>query len=324
MMMDQRGWGWSTSEIRQAQLVEWIAQQPADQYVSVEAFYYALPDQAMNAWEVAHGDLKLLEERSLIGLTAAMGGIRALHVHHTQGARDLAEQLQAARANKRLRKAACRDAMVDWLYSRDATSPDPDMPDRDEMLADPQRGVWFAEPFSDADLDAAAAWLHRQGLVDGITPGECKGPVRLYLTDPGVKCAEDFDSYADRYVEAQERASGTGPTVQIGTNSGPFQVAGDNAHQVQNIGASTDELRKLIAGIAELVRALVPDASGVREAEQEALAAARAGAVDRSVLQRFADWALSTVRAGAAAAVVPAVSSATTAMLMEAGRLTGL
>jgi len=71
------------------------------------------------------------------------------------------------------------------------------------------------------------------------------------------------------------------------------------------------------------VRALVPDASGVREAEQEALAAAAAGAVNRSVLQRFADWALSTVRVGATAAVVPAVSSATTAMLMESGRLTG-
>ena len=189
-----------------------------------------------------------------------MGGIRALHVHHTQGARDLAEQLQAARANKRLPKSACRDAMADWLHSRDATSPDPDLPDRDEMLADPQRGVWFAEPFSADDLDAAAACLHRQGLVKGIMIAESEGPVRLYLTDAGVECAEDFDSYADRYVEAQRRPAGTGPTVHIGTNSGPFQVAGDNAHQVQNIGASTDELRKQITSIAELVRALVPDA----------------------------------------------------------------
>ena len=36
---------------------------------------------------------------------------------------------------------------------------------RDRMLQDPQRGYFFAEPFTEDDLDAAAAWLQRQGLV---------------------------------------------------------------------------------------------------------------------------------------------------------------
>jgi transposase len=45
------------------------------------------------------------------------------------------------RADKRLRKAACRDTMVDWLYSHDAVSP-MTQPARDEMLSDLRWGVW--------------------------------------------------------------------------------------------------------------------------------------------------------------------------------------
>jgi hypothetical protein len=89
---------------------------------------------------------------------------------------------------KRLRKAACRDAMVDWLYSRDALSPLA-QPARDEMLNDLHWGVWSAQPFSVDDLDAAAAGLHRLVLVKGMLVDACEGPVRLYLTGAGVACS---------------------------------------------------------------------------------------------------------------------------------------
>ena len=36
------------------------------------------------------------------------------------------------------------------------------------MLSDFQYGFWYAEQFSPDDLAASAAWLRRQGLVDGI------------------------------------------------------------------------------------------------------------------------------------------------------------
>src|SRR6266516_6999700 len=102
----------------------------------------------------------------------------------TSQARDLAEHMQAARDDKRRRKEACRDAMVAWLYSRDATS-EMEMPPRDAMLDDPRHGLWFAEPFTDADLGTAAAWLERKGMVKGSSVEEAEGPVRLYLTDAG-------------------------------------------------------------------------------------------------------------------------------------------
>jgi hypothetical protein len=289
--------------------------------VPVKPFYDALPDQSANTFQVVYSDLKLLEERSLIDQAAGLGGIEALHVMATAQAQAFVEQLQATRSNRRLRKIASRDAMVAWLYSVDATAPDY-QPVREGMLDDPRYGTWLAERLSPGDLDVAAAWLHQQGLVEGVTIDEAQGPVRLYLTDPGVRCAEDFDSDCDRYIEKRQ-APGSGPTVNIGTNSGPFQVAGDHARQVQHVGASAEHLRELITSVAELVRLAVPGVGDVGAQQQAALAAAADGAVDRSALQRFVNWVRSTVGAGVNAAIVPAVTSATTALMLEAGRLPG-
>ena len=318
--MDDRGWGWTTSEIRQIRLVEWIVPQSADTYVPVKPFYDEQADQEALRLPVVHGELHDLARRSLIDLAAGIGGVESYDALATPEARRLVEQLQDRRADKRLRKAACRDAMVDWLYSRDAVSP-LTQPARDEMLNDLRWGAWLAAPFSVDDLDAAAAWLDRHSLVKGIMIDQCEGPVRLYLTDEGVVCVEQFGSDTSRYVEMQERGPGSGPTVQIATNSGQVQVAGDNARQVQNIGASREELQLMITGIAEIVRALVPGANGVHEAERAALTAVSTSAVDQTALRRFRDWVLSTLRAGSTSAAVAAVSSATTTLLIEAGHL---
>ena len=176
------------------------------------------------------------------------------------------------------------------------------------------------QPFTSADLDVAAGWLHRQKLAEGIiTSMEAEGPDKwLYLTGDGVKCAEHFSSDTSAYMT---KVSSTGPTVTIGTHSGPLQVAGDHAYQQQNISTSPEHLRLLITGIAEIVRAFVPNASDAVQAEQDALAAVKDNAVNIPALKRFRDWVLSTLRTGADAAAVAAVSSTTTTLLIEAGHL---
>ena len=97
------------------------------------------------------------------------------------------------------------------------------------MLDDPRHGLWWGEPFTDQDLDDAAAWLKRNSLVDGPMIGQEEGPVRLYLIDDGVTCVEDFGADTGAYMDAQRRGPKSGPTLHIGTNSAPFMMAGDHA-----------------------------------------------------------------------------------------------
>jgi hypothetical protein len=324
--MVERGWGWTASQIRQIKLIEWVIKRssglPRDQYLLVEPFYRALPDQSESVAEIARGDLKALESRWWLKATGMKSGIESLGVRATDEAREFLEGLHAMRADKQLRRTACRDAMVNWLYAQDAVNSQ-EMALRDVMLADLAIGTWFGQPFTSADLDVAAGWLHRQGLADGIiTNMGAEGPEWLYLTDDGIKCAEQFSSDTGAYLtKVRQPPSSIGPTVTIGTHSGPLQVAGDYAHLQQNISTDPEQLRLLVTGITQIVRALVPGASDAEQAEQDALTAVKDNAVDIPALKRFRDWALSTLRTGADAAAVAAVSSTTTTLLIEAGHL---
>jgi hypothetical protein len=265
--MEERGWGWTPTEIRQAQFIEWLVPQSSSAaYVSVKPFYDAQPGQEALTAAVVHDELWELDQRSLIDFVPGLGGIEHYDALATAQGRRLAEELQSRRADKRQRKAACRDAMVDCLYARDATSP-LTQPARDQMLDDPRWGTWLAEPFSADDLDAAAAWLHRHGLVGGMTVEECEGPVRLYLTDAGVACAEEFGSDTTRYVTARRPAAGPagsntvtihGPAsgVIVGSH-GITQHAGD---AVQSAGVDVAALARFAETVAQAlpVLALAP------------------------------------------------------------------
>jgi hypothetical protein len=155
-----------------------------------------------------------------------------------------------------------------------------------------------------------------------------------FLTDAGLTCVDDFDSRTDLYVGWQEQeqrkalrqVSVSGPTFNFGPNTGIVQIAGDRASQVatQAPEASTDRLGELINGLVEIVLALVPDASAAAEQQEVALAASQPGDVNPNALNRFADWVVSTVKAGATSSATAAVSSATTAMLMEAAHVVHL
>jgi hypothetical protein len=255
-IMEDRGWGWTASKIRQVRLVEWLVPQSSSMaYVPVKPFYDAEPDQGALTVQVVHDELRELERQSLIDLAAGVGGVESYDARGTAEGRRLLEELRARRDDKRLRKIACRDAMVDWLYARNATSPMRDTA-RSGMLADPLRGTWLAESFSEDDLDAAAGWLERHRLVDGMTAWGEEGPVRLYLTDAGVTCAEESDSDTARFTALQQpNLTGVAVTQSVGTQVGFGNIQvnnylGDPARGAE--GGSEPGQRRGIAAASEV------------------------------------------------------------------------
>jgi hypothetical protein len=141
--MSARGWGWTSSDIRRVQLLEWIAKQSTEHpelYVDVKDFYDARPDQSENVVAVAWGDLTHLEKQGLVAEASGMGGIEAMAAMLTSQGQDFLETLLARRADRGQRRTACRDTMVAWLYSVDATN-DMNLALRDAMLQDPQHGI---------------------------------------------------------------------------------------------------------------------------------------------------------------------------------------
>jgi len=87
-----------------------------------------------------------------------------------------------------------------------------DLPDQSQNTWDTAHGdlKWLEarELFSEADLENAADWLRRNGLVGGATVDQALGPVRLYLSNEGVRCAEDFASDTNAYMADQRRPAG--------------------------------------------------------------------------------------------------------------------
>jgi hypothetical protein len=66
------------------------------------------------------------------------------------------DRLRARRLDKIQRRTACRDAIIAWLYSADATN-DAILPVPDLFLEEDPYGNWCAEPFSSTDLADASA-----------------------------------------------------------------------------------------------------------------------------------------------------------------------
>lgn len=321
--MADRGWGWPRTQIRRAQLVSWIAEQPGDLAFSPEEFYDGLPDEE-NTLDTAHGDLTALESQGLIRLMPGMGGIEGQGIYQAGEARQVAEELRGQRADRSARRRACRDAMVAWLSSRDAVNTR-NVQVTEGILSEPRYGFWFGEAFTAEDVDDAAAYLKKEALADGAMVDESQGPVQIALTEDGAECAERFDSDVARYLQSKQNHPGGGTISFAGSNYGNV-ASGHDFSQVLtvNTGPSAEHLRELITGLAQLVVTAVPDAAGEAIQQRDmALAAARDGAVSRPKLERFCNWLLGIVGKGATQALVPVVQSGTTDLMHEVAKLTG-
>lgn len=102
------------------------------------------------------------------------------------------------------------------------------------------RDDYFGQPFTLEDVEAASAWLWRNGYIEGLKVHEFDGPVAPYLSDQGLDCVESFGADPRRYTGAKNHPRG-GDTFHL-TGDHTQASTGSNATQLMNVRASVEEL----------------------------------------------------------------------------------
>ncbi|MGC1211997.1 MAG: hypothetical protein WA890_12120 [Micromonospora sp.] len=134
------------------------------------------------------------------------------------GRREAAARIERRKDN-RARRVACRDAVLRWVYERDANGESTEVA---EIVNSPYG--WFnGELFSAADLVEAVRFLRERGLLGGTDETPTIEPA-------GTECIEQYGGVVD-YLN---RGDGAGVNVTImGNNNGQLAVANRDVAQNQ-------------------------------------------------------------------------------------------
>jgi hypothetical protein len=318
-IVTERGWDMTAEQVRQVRLLLWLAAQEGDGLYTLDELY-AGNDEA----ELALRDATALADRGLVDTQVGLArgeDLAGIKVRILPAGRVDADEIRSRQQNRAGRHRGCREALVSWLYEVDAIGP---MRSRiwEDFWSDP-RGTYLGDGFTVQEVDRAAGWLRRNGLIDGVMVDQFEGPVRAYLTDHGVRCVENFGGDVHRYVERMEQqppSPGAGPTFNV-TATHVQLATGNNVRQSMTVAQASQEVQETIQGITEMLKALGLAAGReveLAEVQQEAVDDITAGDARLPGLRRFIDWAVATAKAGASPAVAAAVQAATAGLLQNA------
>lgn len=257
-------WMLTEDEIRQMRLMVWLVEESEGDIPDPVGFY---GDDS--AYELARRDVQALAARGLVRPWFSGGAsLTSLSMGLEPEGRRVAASVRQMWDDRGKRRLAARTAVVAWLYDQDAIETPSASISLQGIHTSPY-GTFYGDLLSGEEVDRASAWLRRHELIDGSSVAQFDGPVRAYLTDGGVRCAEQCDGDATAYVEAQ-RSQQTGQGQTVWNVNGQVQYAtGDHARQVINVGQTADDLALALRGLAELVRRL---GLSVPEDELDALA----------------------------------------------------
>ncbi|MEW2539311.1 hypothetical protein [Micromonospora chalcea] len=162
-----------------------------------------------------------LAERGLLNESTRLGGgsalARAVWLSEA-GRREAVVRLDRRRDNL-ARRSACRDAVLRWVYERDANGESTEIAE----IATSPYGWFSGELYSAADLVEAVRFLRERRLLGGIDEAPTIEPA-------GAECVEQYGGV----VEYLNRGDGAGVNVTIlGDNSGQLAVANRDVAQNQ-------------------------------------------------------------------------------------------
>ena len=240
--MTERGWSADPNVVLRYRVVRWLADRSRED-----------PGRIPSNEDIAEAlgvDMKrvglvtaLLASQGLCWLGSGMS-TPSLPVKAEPGLVGLAATWAVARASRRERRVACRDALLDWLYEMPGQ-----VPDAAPFSADP-RSSFFGEDFADQEISESLGHLLEIGLTEGISSWG-GSVVRPQLTADGRICVERYDASVAAW---QSRAS-TEPTFMI-SNSHAITIATNSPGAIQTVTITTDARQQMLQAAAALLATL--------------------------------------------------------------------
>jgi hypothetical protein len=132
----------------------------------------------------------------------------------TEGSRWV-EERRWARKDPRYRAAIARSGLLVWLWKQKHEGVH--SPIVLEVL-DAEESLLEGERLTLDEIDRAAEYLSRKGLIEGVKVEESRGPVRAETTPEGDDCVEHYGGDVSEYERRHDLGGGT--VFNIGSNTG--------------------------------------------------------------------------------------------------------
>lgn len=259
------GWTRSERQLRLLWLLEWLRRNEEQNSSIIPHLRDFVED--MRPIEVSDDELHtlitMLKSRRLAEVTETFGGpgdsgarLTPYGTEEVLGMRDRREQPGS-------RRAACHDALLDWLYDR--YNDGEYAPSSADFFRDP-RSYCEGQQFCDEDVVDTIVLLREKGLIAGPNTEEA-GITHPALTARGVELVRHHRGDTPEYTPREEATSGQNINIY---GSSDFALAYRSPGATQAVNSGQVDVGELIR-FAELIREATPslhlDQERVREVE---------------------------------------------------------
>jgi alpha-D-ribose 1-methylphosphonate 5-triphosphate synthase subunit PhnG len=242
--MDSRGWTRSESDLQHIRFLDWVYDNTRDGTLPSGRTY-------MEETGIGEDTLEALvaraSQRGLLHVHGGMGGLGASSVSLTDAGVTEVLERRERRQDRRARAAACRDAVLDWMYEqRLIGTNNPHM----GMIHGAPQGHFEGDLFMEPEVNEATVYLREHGLIRG-TRSSGGGVARPTLTAEGIDCADRYDSSVPAYLSRHQTSGGTTFHTHFNAPVTGQVGVGTNVTQTQHQGIDPETLQKLLEDVRE-------------------------------------------------------------------------
>lgn len=253
-MTSSRGWTSDWTEVQQAQFLVWLQQ---DDHTGEHLQAFVEQQERGLDQRALQEIVNRCKAEGLIHEEAVLAGIEYSSAFLTDVGSRRVQTILANRRKRRLRRAACREAILDWL---DSVDDGPTPTDVHAIFGDP-RALFEGNPFTFDELESAGQYLRERGLITGIPIAERAAPLQPALTSEGRDCIDHYDGNVSAVTAwGQPATRSGGPTFEqnIGTVYGQA-AQGHHVEQTQHGAIDLAQVQPLLQRMRDAMEGLSDD-----------------------------------------------------------------